>query len=363
MGNFYKKSIQSTIIQPEPERSIAELGFETREFNSIEGCAKFPAFLTSIERMIKETQYIDTQVIVGCETFHCHMIVLKSYSSYFANLERNKEINCERIELPENQVTPIAFHIIYEWMLSDENHLPRLNFAETYKAAKFLNIFELLCQFMSIIDNPNVITEREALSIFLEAIDVNEKDLKRFMVNKLSKIFLTFVASWEYLMLSIEEIQVIFNSNRLAINSELDMLFSAIRWLQHDWPLRKKSIANLLNSVRFTQILSWQLVEFKNYPQELEHIFKLEEVQTKIDDALKIRSVRDCRIIQDDEIPQIDLISRRLINDPLWNCFEFHKNPNLYQSYCNFCSYINKLDAVHWRNVKYADPKHELIFF
>jgi hypothetical protein len=205
-----------------------------------------------------------------------------------------------------------------------------------------------------------VIEEREALSIYLEAKAANVKPLQDFMMNKISKIFLTFVSSWEYLLLLYEEVEAFFQSNRLGVNSELDMLFAAIRWLQHDWPQREKSIAKLMKCVRFELIQSWQLVELKKFPKELKHIFKVREVQEMIDKALSNISLQHSHIEGDgDNLPLV--FNRRLINDPMWNEFEFEKNPNVYHNYCNFCKYLKRLSESHWRKIKYFDPKHESV--
>ena len=345
----------------EPEKSISMLGFYPRKFSTKEAEAKFPSHLSFIEKMLKKREQTDTEVVVGDETFECHMIVLKSYSEYFEKLDKNESLDTKTVILPEDKVSSTAFGMIYDWMLADDANVKRSFFAEVYKAAKFLKIHELLSQFMCCIDDTNVIGEREALSIYLEAKQADKKSLQNFMLKKISKIFLTFVASWEYIELCFEEIENIFQSNRLGVNSELDMLFAAIRWLQHQWPQRKKDVPKLLKYVRFELINSWQLVELKKYPKELEHIFKSAEIQEMIDNALSYISLQYAENHSGDgDMPQ-EVFNRRILDDDLWKKFEFEKNPNFYDNYRNFCNFLNMLDSCHWRKIKYADPKHETI--
>lgn len=251
----------------QPEKTISALAIQPRPFTKEESSAKFPPFLACYEKLFKNRQQTDTKVTIGNEIFDCHMTVLKCYSEYFAKLDTNKSLDTRDVILQEDQVTAKAFKKIYKWMLSDDGNVARSNFAEVFKAAKYLKISELTDQMMCIVDDKKLIGEREALSLYLEAREVNEKTLQSFMMSKISRIFLTFVASWEYLMLSYEEVEQLFKSNRLGVNSELDMLFAAIRWLQHDWPCHKKNVSNLLKYVRFELIRSWQLVELKKYPK------------------------------------------------------------------------------------------------
>lgn len=311
--------------------------------------------------MLKNQEQTDIKVVVGNEAFECHMIVLKIYSDFFKKLGENQNNDTSTVILPDDKMTATAFRFIYDWMLSDENNVDRSCFAEVFKASKFLKIHELTGQLMCCIDDLKVIGEREALSIYLEAKDVNEKSLQDYMRNKISKIFLTFVSSWEYIELETDEVIEFFKSNRLGVNSELDMLFSAIRWLQHEWPQRKKSVQSILKLVRFELMQSWQLVELKKYPKELEHIFKISEIQEIIDNALHNISLQRPSHCDGDKEASLEVFNRRIVNDSMWNEFQFEKNPNFYQNYCNFCKYLSQLDSCHWRKIKYADVKHESV--
>lgn len=345
----------------EPEKSLSMLGFQAKEFTKDEASANFPSVLTCLEKMLKNQEQTDTKIVIGSESFDCHMIVLKIYSDFFKKFDENEGNDTTKVILPDDKVTPTAFRFIYNWMLTDEKTVDRSCFAEAFKASKFLKIHEMVGQLMSCIDDLKVIGEREALSIYLEAKEVDEKLLQDYMRNKISKIFLTFVSSWEYIQLETEEVVEFFKSNRLGVNSELDMLFSAIRWLQHEWPQRKKSVPIIMKLVRFELMQSWQLVELKKYPKELEHIFKIKEVQEIIDKALHYISLQRPNHCEGGGEALIQVFNRRIINDFMWNEFEFEKNPNFFQNFCNFCKYLKQLDSCHWRKIKYADVKHELV--
>lgn len=340
-----------------PETTLSTLGIYPRQFTPEEGSAKFQTYLTSVVKMAKNRVHCDTKIVIGEETFDCHMIVLKGYSKYFADLSKKEEFDKQTVFLPNEKVSSEAFKIIYEWMLSNDNIPQRLHFAAVFKAATYLKIHEYLSQFMCIIDDKTVIGEREALSIYLEAKEVDDKSLQDLMRVKISKLFLTFVASWEYLTLNYDEVEDFFRSNTVGVNSELDMLFAAIRWLQHEWPLRHKLVAPLMKFVRFELLKVWQLIELKKYPQELQHIFKIPEVQEIIDNALSSTLLQCSSHGDGDKVSKV--ITRQIINDPMWNAFEIEKNPNFSQNYQNFSMYLKKLNGTHWQKLKYADPKHE----
>lgn len=332
------------------ERSFESLGFEVRSFPNNFASVNYPTFIFCIDKFIQKFKFCDTVIVIGKEKFHCHFIVIKCFSKHFEKFEKNTM----SIELPTDQVTPKAFCEIYEWMLATENHIKRESFAEVFKAVRFLQIDKLLQHLMMIIDDQHIISEREAISIFLEAKRVNAKCLQSFMIAKVSKIFLTFVASKEFVECTLDEALEFFKSNRIAINSEVDMIFTAIRWLLYKWPRRKNNIKQILKQIKFELIVPWQLVEFKKYPQQLGPIFHPIEIQTAIDEALSYQSTRHIQTFEEHSTERL-IVSRRIIDDPIWKEFDFESNSNVHVGYNNFKQYLKRLNTFHWTRLECRD--------
>lgn len=63
---------------------------------------------------------------------------------------------------------------------------------------------------------------------------------------------------------------------------------SAARWLDYDWPLRKRYLLDVMNCVRFGLITPWQLIELKQNADspEIQRLVDFPQVQKMIDDAL-----------------------------------------------------------------------------
>lgn len=347
--NFRETYSEDVEVQDEfnDEKSFKCLGFKVKEFSKTHGKIKYPSCITCISSLIKNFKFCDTVIEIGKERFTCHFIIMKKYSKFFEHFGDF----ATRVELPADQVTPRAFCDIYEWILSNENHIKRQSFAEVFKAAKYLEIENLLQQLMIIIDDQHLISEREAVSIYFEAKLVGAKFLQSFMIGKISKIFLTFVASKDFLELSIEEVLEFFKSNRIAINSEMDMVFVAIRWSTYKWPRRMNYIKTIMSEIKFELILKWQLVVLKKYPQQFGEIFHLKEIQKALDEALsyQITSEIDQEIF---EHRNCQTVPRRLIDDPLWKKYKFEENSNVHMAYSNFLKYLKELNACHWTHVK-----------
>ena len=167
----------------------------------------------------------DIQVKIKEEIFNCHMIALKCYSKYFQCLDEICGYT-EVIELPEAEVTPRAFSAIYAWILSDEATISRSNFVEILKAATFLKIDQLVRQYWCCIDSKDLFNERSAFTLYMEAKEQRFPLLQTIMTPRISKVFLSVVASKEFVELEFEDVQAFLKSNKIAVNGETDVLYS-----------------------------------------------------------------------------------------------------------------------------------------
>ncbi|KAG5682686.1 hypothetical protein PVAND_012021 [Polypedilum vanderplanki] len=337
------------------EKLFESLGFELEEFPKNFMKFDFPTYIMYMEVITKRFKFYDTTIVIDDEYFHCHFIVLKCYSKYLANLDQ-PDINLSSIVLPSNQVSSLAFCEIYEWMLLDNKPIKRSSFAEVYKAAIFLKIEQLIEQIIEIIDDETIIDERCALSIFLEARKIDFKNLQSFMVRKISRIFLTFVASQEFFDCSLFEITEFFKSNRIAVNSELDMVFVAIRWLSYQWPKRKIYVQKLVECIKLESIDSHQLVEINKCSEHLQEIFK--PIQKAVDATLSVQISKRNRLSHGDgnhNDHSTLLYPRMYMIDPLWQEENVEKNFDFHETYARFQKYLKKINACHWIKIRYRD--------
>jgi hypothetical protein len=334
------------------EMSISQLGLSPRQLTRDEVSmeSSCPSLFDCMERIVNERKFTDVKILAGDEEFECHFLVLKSYSRYFEKFGLDSPV----IKLPKEHVTSRAFEAIYEWMLNDSETIKRSYFVELFKAAKFLQIDELICQCMCIIDDGKLIGEREALSLYLEAIEHDEQVIKDIMIRKINKIFLTFVASIEFLNLNFNDVQQLLKLNSIGVNSELDIFFTVLLWLEHDWNTRKDKLIPLMELVRFELFQPWQLVELKKCPENLSEALDHDEIFDLIDNALaSITLSKSSFSIGDYQRDFVVVLKRRIINDDvLWKSFDFETNPNFHENYLNFCKYLHQISSCHWLNIQ-----------
>jgi hypothetical protein len=233
---------------------LLELGHESNQ----------PCVIARMKTRI--SNFLQTNLIVQISghpkiLFNCHRCVLQCYSEYFYQLG-----NVSEVILPADQVTPAIFKSIYEWMLlDDEPQFPVHRYdalVELFTAATFLKIKDLLHQCWIIFDDEDIFHEETAFYFYQKVRQTQHADIKKIMLHRISRFFLTLVASKDYVELNTEEIVQLLQSNCIACSSEVEVLFSAIRWLLYDWVEREQQMLTIIKCIRFGLMTSMQLTYF-----------------------------------------------------------------------------------------------------
>ncbi|KAM0731128.1 Kelch-like protein 26 [Formica fusca] len=284
------ESVQQTSYQLPPmnEVPLASLGFTNEQpinWDNIILPEKTDLY-QELARRITNYKNADCIVRIDPDEFHCHLLVLQSYSTFF------DEKNYKDINLSGSSVTSKAFSVIYDWMISPINDsyqlLRRDNILEIFMAAQYLGIKELEEQCWAFIDNDELFSEDTAFLLYLEAKKIGNTAVMELMVPRIMKFFLMLVSTKDFLELSVDELCLLLKSNYICVNSEIEVLMSAVRWLMHDWNERKQYMLEVLKCVRFGLIAPWQLVDVKRNPEnpEFMELMVYPEVQKMVDDGL-----------------------------------------------------------------------------
>lgn len=343
------------------ELSISKLGLAPRQLdkNELSFKSSCPSLEERLEEIVTARKFTDVEIVVGDQVFKCHLLVLRCYSEFFDKIAKSDSVDSEIIQLPDSHVSPIAFDKVYKWILEDSPTIERMYFVEVFKAAKYLKIEELVSQCMKIIDDQDLIGEREALSFYLEAIKFDEPFLKDVMMKKFGTIFLTFVSSSEFLDLSFTNIQDLFKLNGIAVNSELDIFFAAILWLESDWKTRREHLIPLMSLVRFELMHSWQLVELKNCHGGLKDFLSPDDMKDMIDEAIAIVALNKSNHDFGDTLKIPKVIKRKIIKeDHLWKSHNFETNHDFDENYQNFSKYLRSISGNYWKQLKIRETRN-----
>ncbi|XP_002134401.2 uncharacterized protein [Drosophila pseudoobscura] len=229
-----------------------------------------------------------TIVNVDGVRFLCHDAVLSFFSKRLTEQMRK---GCLYFETPE--LASRAFDKIYRWMHGECSVVQSFDLA-VLRGARFLAIPELLEQMWKLLEKKNP-TEYDAFEMLCKSRKVHEiEELHGMMVDRITKSTLVIFSSKQFLRLTETQVSLLLKSDRLAVNSEIEVLYSGLCWLRYKWPMRRGSVGKVLNSVRygFLSVLMLQKVSLADRPQTgpfadiLDVFLKLPESKKILDDAL-----------------------------------------------------------------------------
>jgi BTB And C-terminal Kelch len=118
-------------------------------------------------------------------------------------------------------------------------------------------------QIWNLIQNGEKFQESDAYLLYLEAKYCRCEKVQHMMMSRVQKFFMTVVCSEEFLTMEPHEIHSWLKLDSIGINSEVDVFYSAARWLLHDWEIRKDYLISLMKLVRFGLIEPWRIVEYR----------------------------------------------------------------------------------------------------
>ncbi|XP_037825196.1 uncharacterized protein LOC119613271 isoform X2 [Lucilia sericata] len=360
--NGLDKNKSEKQIIPLQEKTLLEMGYKANEVEGWENIVQPPKedLYKLLKNMIEKHIKPSVQIRIGEVTFNCHMMVLQCYSDFF--MEWNNEI---LIQLPEEKITPAAFMMVYDWMLSSQPLVQREGILELFNAANFLRIKELINQCWLCLDDDVRFREDTAFLLYLEARNYGLESLEELMLMRICKFFLTLVASKEFLTLNCKEVVKLLSSNTIGVNSEIEIFMSVVRWLSYNWQEREKYTLELIKCVRFSLIPPWFLVTLNKNTDclEIDRIIENPEVKEMISDAVTYTTTQFYYGENREEF--LHFLERYELTEPMQRQWVFDKEcnyhrrldcPNMeYVTYKSFLEYLEMIRSIgkdYWRSLE-----------
>lgn len=331
------------------ERRTTEMGYSSKVGPFVlRNKTSLPRLLESV---LTTPEYTDVNVTILDIVYKCHMLMLSRHSAFFRRIEReNQSFNIHLF--PEN-VSVEGFGFVYSWILCNKANFTRREIIEIHKTASYLEVSELVEKCWAFLSDEKH-SEEEIFQFFLHAQRGECILIEKMLLSRICKFFLILVSTKQFVELSFIDLVSLLSSSFIAVNSEMEVFLSGIRWLNHDWLNRRQHMMGVLNCVRFPILPPLQLIELNGF-YDAEHFdadimrIVLENVKVKelIHNALSNVTTEfwacphngdRCGTL---DIPiQLGLAQRTWIDDPLKKEFN---STNVYTLFSNFLNYLNKL--------------------
>ncbi|KAH8327144.1 hypothetical protein KR074_003912, partial [Drosophila pseudoananassae] len=235
----------------------------------------------ALDEFWKNSEHCDFLVRIGEYTFPCQRLVLMAY---IESLRENPDVF--DLKLPEDLVSPDIFISLYRWMSDKDILIKRSEIIQLLSVANYLKIEELLHQIWTCL-NSDEFSEHGAYQVAEEVLHFKElKELHCPLLMRIQGFFLTFVSCKEFLQLEPESLCFMLSSNEIAVNSEAEVFYAAIRWLNHNWPFRLKHVTEVLEKVRLLRMPK-KLVKLLESPRgeyQVDRVTQLAEVRKSLEE-------------------------------------------------------------------------------
>ncbi|SPP88171.1 uncharacterized protein LOC117589707 [Drosophila guanche] len=186
-----------------------------------------------------------TNVNVDGGSFQCHGLVLSMFSKRLREDMKKGSLNFQAPELSSH-----ALDQIYRWVHGDSSVVETFDL-KLFRAASFLAIPELVDEMWKQLDKNNL-TEYAAFKMLCKSRKMHDiEELHEVMVSRISKSTLVIFSSNQFLKLNENQVSLLLKSDRLAVNSEMEIFYGGLCWLRYKWPLRRDSVGKVLQSIRF----------------------------------------------------------------------------------------------------------------
>lgn len=227
-------------------------------------------------RILSEKSFY-IKVLIDSDIILCERQVLQRYSNYFRRPEIARQ---DIITIKSKYLKFNIFGAIYRWMYVRNETIEGISLVRLYLAAAYLEIDSLSIYCWDYIRNVEKFTEARAFLMYLEGKKCQFRTVKELMVPKITKYFLLLVSSRDFLQLPLNEVITFLTSSTIAVSTERDVLFSAIRWLNYDWVKRRQYFLAIMECIRFTLFKSHEIVPFCNDFVDIEENIVIQEIIT-----------------------------------------------------------------------------------
>lgn len=298
----------------------------------------------------------DIFIQIGDVNFQCHMLILQSFSKFFLRLTKKVKI----VQFKVEDIQSDAFCRIYKWMISKSKKIERERLISLLLGAEYLEVDQLTHQCLNLIQNSDWFKEDQAYLLYKEALQWKCEKVQILMMKQVKKIFLTIVASRDFVKMTRDEVMKWLHLDNIGVNSEVDVFYAAVRWLLHDWQGREQYSMDIMKLIRFGLFPAWRIVILRKNENtgSMQQLLMNKILQKQLEDSMSYSIYRNCFEVEDfprfaDFLKRFNfekLFERNLILDPYWQ--STYKNSFYsYEDFQNYLNYIKSNALTHWTKI------------
>lgn len=220
---------------------------------------------------VKNLWHDDMEIQIESKFFLVDRYIFTYYAENF------RDCRGSFVQFPVSKIDMGLVMQLYDWMITDHQTIDINDKLISFcKASRFLGIRTLEDQYWGTfaLDGDVGIWEQNAFHTYLLAREEKCEDLMSLMMARIRKCFLPLIASREFLEFNANEVVFLFGQDTICVNSEDEVFFAVVFWLDYAWKQRMIHTEFVMSSVRFAHLSPWLRLSLANH-QENQLIAKI----------------------------------------------------------------------------------------
>ncbi|XP_047134904.1 kelch-like protein 20 [Hydra vulgaris] len=206
------------------------------------------SLLTMLDNLLKCNELCDIDIRVGSRRFRAHKVVLAACSSYFRAMFTREMAEQRQEEVLIQDIDEKAMELLIDFAYTGNIKIDEANVQIVLPAACLLQITEIqeaCCEFLKKQLDPT-----NCIGIKLFADTHSCRDLFHIAHMYTLRNFQDVILNEEFLLLNVEQVCDIIQSDELNVISEEDVFRAVLKWVHFDLIDRRSKLKDVLQHVR-----------------------------------------------------------------------------------------------------------------
>lgn len=287
-------------------------------------------------KQILEGKNTDVEMVLGSKSYMVHGHVMRLYSEFLSHRLRTGTV----ITLPSDKLKASTVQMLCDWMVSDGVDCPRselLDFLETahcFFVPRLVDtVFQCLCDSESF-------SGVDAIHTYFEAKRKNQAVIAELLMSYIRKFFLLLICTDEYRDMDLKCVCSLLSSDKLVVQSEIEVFYAALFWLFVDYAGRKCHLGQLMQCVRFMLLPPRFLLNLGKHLHELPEELA-DELYPRLHKTMLYQQEEHLKVLQ---LEDVMLHSRTWIRDPECPYINYEHQRDV--THLDFLAYVDQLNCV-----------------
>lgn len=282
-------------------------------------------------KQILERRNTDVGMMLGNKSYMVHGHVLRFYSEFFAHRLRTGTA----ITLPSDKLKASTVQLLCDWMVSTGVDCPRSELLDFLETAHCFNIPRLVDSVFQCLCDSESFSGVDAIHTYFEAKRKNQTVIAELLMSYIRKFFLLLVCTDEYREMDAKCVCSLLSSDKLVVQSEIEVFYAALFWLFVNYATRKCYLSQLMQCVRFMLLPSRFMLNLGKHLHELPEELA-DELYPQLHTNMLYQQEEHFKSLQ---LEEVTLRGRSWIRDPE----------------CPYINYLHQRDITHMDFLAYVD--------